>query len=222
MSEYLKYLALAFSALLPLINPLGSSIIFLGMVGPASFKVYRSLAFKIALTTLLFLFAIDIAGAAILKLFGVSLPIVQLAGGLVVAAMGWELLNAKTTSSQVDPAALQPDTHSLQEKIFYPFTFPVTAGPGTLVVTITLSAHASKGALSQILFDQLGLLSGFILLCISVFFFYAYAPKITSKISPSTAHGVIRVIAFVVLCIGVQIAWNGLAALTAGHTIIIK
>jgi multiple antibiotic resistance protein len=56
-----------------------------------------------------------------------------------------------------------------------------------------------------------------VLICLAVFVFYAYAPKITEKISPSTAHGILRVIAFVLLCIGVQIAWNGFYALNSGR-----
>ena len=212
MTEFVQFFALSFSALFPLINPLGSSLVFLGMVGITRGDVYRTLARKIAISTALFLLAIDVAGAAILKLFGISLPVVQLAGGLVVAAMGWGLLNQKDAGPH-DSAPIQTDTDALQTRIFYPFTFPVTAGPGTLVAMLTLSAHASKGRIVDIAMAQAGLLSGTALMCLTVFIAYAYAPKITAKVSPSTAHGILRVIAFVLLCIGVQIAWNGFSSL---------
>lgn len=213
MAEFAQYFALSFSALLPLINPLGSSLVFFGMVGIAPSKVYRTLARKIAVTTALFLLAMDVGGAAVLKLFGISLPVVQLAGGLVVAAMGWSLLNQKEAVGAGGADGAVADVAALQAKVFYPFTFPVTAGPGTLVVMLTLSAHASRGAWLDILFDQLGVLAGMALMCVGVFFAYEYAPKITAKVSPSTAHGILRVIAFVLLCIGVQIAWNGVSTL---------
>jgi multiple antibiotic resistance protein len=212
MAEFAQFFALSFSALFPLINPLGSSLVFLGMVGVTTGDVYRTLARKIAVSTMLFLLAIDVAGAAILKVFGISLPVVQLAGGLVVAAMGWSLLNQKEAGPH-DQAPVQTDSAALQKKVFYPFTFPVTAGPGTLVVMLTLSAHATKGRFVDIAFAQLGVLTGTALMCCAVFIAYAYAPKITAKVSPSTAHGILRVIAFVLLCIGVQIAWNGLSSL---------
>ncbi len=215
MREFAQFFALSFSALFPLINPIGSALVFLGMVGITRPEVYRTLARKIAISTFLFLFAMDVAGAAVLKLFGISLPVVQLAGGLVVAAMGWGLLNQKEAAGASDPSLVQTGPAELQGKIFYPFTFPVTAGPGTLVVTLTLSAHASKGSIVDIGLDHLGLLAGMVLLCGSVWIAYAYAPKIAAKIPPSTAHGVLRVIAFVLLCIGVQIAWNGLSSLLA-------
>lgn len=216
MSVFAQFFALAFSALFPLINPLGSSLVFMGMVGITTGKVYKTLARKIAISTMLFLLAMDLGGAAVLKAFGISLPIVQLAGGLVVAAMGWGLLNQKEAAATADPSAIAPDVTDLQHKVFYPFTFPVTAGPGTLVVTLTLSAHATKGAISHIVFAQLGVIAGMLLNCVCVFLAYAFAPRITARVSPSTAHGILRVIAFVLLCIGAQIAWNGLSSLIAG------
>jgi len=93
MREFVGFFALAFSALFPVINPLGSSLVFLGMVGEEREEVFRTLARKIAVSTALFLIVMDLVGAAVLKLFGISLPVVQLAGGLVLASMGWKLLN---------------------------------------------------------------------------------------------------------------------------------
>lgn len=78
---------LAFSALLPIINPLGSALVFLGMVGKAPPVLYRSLARRIAFINILFLGAIEAVGSAVLKFFGISLPIVELAGGTVIAGM---------------------------------------------------------------------------------------------------------------------------------------
>ena len=84
---------IAFSALLPLVNPLGSALVFYGLVGDATPEVYRRLARRIAINTVLFLLVIELIGATLLSFFGVSLPIVEVAGGLVLAAMGWSLLN---------------------------------------------------------------------------------------------------------------------------------
>ncbi len=213
MTEFARFFGLSFTALFPVVNPIGSALVFLGMVGAAEGSVYKSLARRIAIATALFLLVLDVAGATVLKVFGISLPVVQLAGGLVLAAMGWNLLNQKEASGTSEPAPVVPDSSSLQSKIFYPFTFPLTAGPGVLVVTLTLSAHASRGSLLHIVFAQAGVISGMILMCVAVFIAYAWAPRITAKVSPSTAHGILRVIAFVLLCIGVQIAWNGLSSL---------
>jgi multiple antibiotic resistance protein len=212
---------LAFSALLPLINPLGSALVFLGLVGEASPQTYRILARRIAINTIIFLAVIELIGSALLNFFGISLPIVQLSGGLVVAAIGWSLLNEKDAQAVTDDKKMEVEARAeshdetLSQKTFYPFTFPITAGPGTVVVMLTLSAHASMHVVSENILNHLGVFLAVVVLCALVYVCYAFAPAITRAISPSTAHGILRVIAFILLCIGVQIAWNGLSALIA-------
>jgi len=212
---------LAFSALLPLINPLGSALVFLGLVGEAPPHIYRSLARRIAINTIIFLAVIELIGSALLNFFGISLPIVQVSGGTVIAAMGWSMLNEKNAQASAEgkQAELEAPTRTgtgyLEQKIFYPFTFPITAGPGTLVVMLTLSAHASNPVLTRNVLDHIGVFLAVVVLSGLIYLCYAYAPKITTAISQSTAHGILRVIAFILLCIGVQIAWNGLSVLLA-------
>src|ERR1700733_6528971 len=140
-----KFFALAFSALLPLINPLGSALVLLGLVGHAPPSIYRDLARKIAIRTTLFLAVVELVGTALLEFFGISLPVVQVAGGLVLAVMGWTLLQQAEPKTSPDQAQVnEVSFESLQEKIFYPLTFPLTAGPGCIVVMLTLSAQASS------------------------------------------------------------------------------
>jgi len=104
-------------------------------------------------------------------------------------------------------------TQYLEQGAFYPFTFPVTSGPGTLVALLTLTAHISDRVISKNILAHAGVFLAVVVLSVLVYFCYAYAPKITKVIPPSTAHGILRVVAFILLCIGVQIAWNGLAIL---------
>ena len=208
-----KFFGLAFSALLPVINPLGSALVFLGLVGEAPAPVIRNLARRIAISTTLFLIAIELVGTALLAFFGISLPVVQVGGGLVLASMGWSLLNQGASMPHGQSEVGETSMGSLEEKIFYPFTFPVTAGPGTVVVMLTLSAHAStKGALRSGL-AHAGILLAILVLSVLVYLCYAHAPKITARMSPQTAHGILRIVAFVLLCIGVQIMWNGVESL---------
>ena len=219
MSLVLKYFVLAFSALLPVINPLGSALIFLGVVGSAPTDVFRNLARRVSIDTVLFLLTIELVGATMLAFFGISLPVVQLAGGFVLAGMGLGLLNDKDEGKTAKQnAANASGSGELGDKIFYPLTFPITAGPGCIVVMLTLSAHASKAAVLSNVLAHVGIAIAVLALSFSVFICYTYAPKITQKIAPQTAQGILRVIAFVLMCIGVQIAWNGLEALiTAIH-----
>lgn len=216
-----KVFLIAFSVLLPLINPLGSALVFLGLVGDAPPKVLRSLARRIAINNIIFLAVFEVLGAAILNFFGLSLPIVQLSGGLVVAAMGWKVLNERSAGAdfrnkeEETGQRGEPDTQHLEEGVFYPYTFPITSGPGTLVGLLTITAHISTKVLGANIIAHLMVFLAIVALSLICYFCYAYAPKITKKIPPSTAHGILRVIAFILLCIGTQIAWNGLAALLA-------
>jgi multiple antibiotic resistance protein len=214
-----KSFILAFTALLPLINPIGSALVFLGLVGDEAPQVYRHLARKIAVATFGFLIVIEFLGSWLLSFFGISLPIVQVSGGLVIAATAWALLFEKDPSAnnrakhQEIEGSRPTEDEDLNDKIFYPFTFPITAGPGTLVVTITLSAHASAGGLiaKASAYGSIALAAA--LLSVSVYLCYGYAPKLIKAVSPSTVHGILRVIAFILMCIGVQIAWNGISLL---------
>jgi multiple antibiotic resistance protein len=212
---------LAFSALLPLINPVSSALVFLGLVGDAPPVVYHLLARRIAIANIIFLGIIELLGSTILKFFGVSLPIVELAGGIVIAAIGWGVLNQSSSGATVRSKEEESGDHAaklddLRQKIFYPFTFPVTSGPGTLVGMLTLSAHMSVQTKTALVLSHVGVFAAVVVLSIMVYFCYAYAPKVTSKISPATAHGILRIVAFILLCIGVQIAWNGLSSLLRG------
>src|SRR5271170_6585501 len=131
-----KVFLIAFSVLLPLINPLGSALVFMGLAGDAPPNVYRSLARRIAMNNIIFLAVIEVLGATILRFFGISLPIVQLSGGIVIAVMGWSVLNerdARATSrnkQEETEAADETRLQDFEQKIFYPFTFPITSGPG--------------------------------------------------------------------------------------------
>jgi multiple antibiotic resistance protein len=210
-----KSFALAFSALLPLVNPLGSALVFLGFVGDAPESVFRDLARKIAISTTVFMLVIELVGTGLLEFFGISLPVVQVAGGLVLASMGWKLLDQQETTASPDRTAIRDDGFlSLEQQVFYPLTFPVTVGPGCIVVMLTLSAHASvRPGVFENVIAHLGTSLAMIALSLTVFVCYAYAPRISRRISPQTSHGILRIIAFVLLCIGVQITWNGVEAL---------
>jgi multiple antibiotic resistance protein len=210
---------IAFSALLPLINPLSSALVFLGLAGDAPPDVYRSLARRIAINNILFLAVIELLGAAILNFFGISLPIVELSGGLVIAAMGWSVLNEQDDAAKSRKKQEETDVrdetrkHDLELKAFYPFTFPITSGPGTLVALLTLTAHISDRDITRNILAHLGVFLAVVVLSVLVYFCYAYAPRLSKAIPQSTAHGILRVVAFILVCIGAQIAWNGLSVL---------
>jgi small neutral amino acid transporter SnatA (MarC family) len=145
MRDFGHFFGLTFSALLPLISPLRSTFLFEGLVGGAPGTVYRTLAHKIAINTAIFLLAILAMGTALLNFFGISLPVMQVAGGFVLAAMGWSLINqGESDKSDVEIVVDSAQLESLKQKVFYPLTFPITVGPGGIVVMVTLSARIDE------------------------------------------------------------------------------
>ncbi len=205
----LKFIPLGFSALVPVINPIGSAVLFLSVVGNADPPTMKVLSRKIAISTIWFLLIVQIAGGYILRFFGISLPIVQVAGGLVLAIMGWGWLNQQEPERKA-ATPITASSESLEDKIFYPLTFPITAGPGTIVVALTLAAHASTPSLLYSALAHLGLLFATLLIGIVIYFSYAYADLMTAKLSPSITQGILRVMSFILLCIGAEIMWNGI------------
>ncbi|GAC1438617.1 MAG: MarC family protein [Terriglobales bacterium] len=212
LSLVLRFIPLGFSALLPVINPIGSAMLFLSFVRNSDHTTMKELAKKISINTIFFLLIVQVTGSYILRFFGISLPIVQVAGGLVLASMGWSLLNKQdpeSCTSTAPPASVA----SLQDKVFYPLTFPITAGPGCIVVALTLSAHASKATFADSAFAHLGLLIGTVLIGVVVYFSYAYADRTAARLSPAASQAMLRVISFILLCIGGEIVWNGIQSL---------
>jgi len=188
---------------------MGSAMLLLTMVPGVDHPTMKSMARKIAINTIFFLLIVQITGAYMLRFFGISLPVVQVAGGLVLAAMGWSLLNAP--DPEFNPTKqITTSPEKLTEKLFYPLTFPITAGPGAIVVALTLSAHASDSSLMDAAFAQLGLLISVVLIGVVVYVCYAWAETMRSQVSPGFTQGVLRVISFILLCIGSEIMWTGI------------
>jgi len=201
-----------------MINPLGSALTLLGIVGDVPPAAFKGLARRIAINNVIFLTVIEVTGSAILRFFGISIPVVEVSGGIVIAAIGWSVLNAPAAHTDVqfknnDVTAKTDAGRKLDQIMFYPLTFPVTSGPGTLVVMLTLSAHVSNPNLPRNFEGHIGIFIATVVLSLMVYLCYAYAPKLTSAVAPTTVRGILRVVAFILLTIGVQIAWNGLSVL---------
>ena len=208
-----SFIPLAFTALLPVINPIGSSVLFLGVMRGADHATRKRLARTVAINTVWFLIVVLLVGSYVLEFFGVSLPVVQVAGGFVLAAMGWGLLSSPDSEAVAVTVDVPADRSAVDGKSFYPLTFPLTAGPACVVVTLTLGAHASRGPLSHVVLAHVGAMIGIALVGAVVYVSYANADRTTAFLSPSTTKGMLRIISFILVCIGGEIMWSGVQAL---------
>ena len=206
-----RAIPLSFAALLPVVNPLGTAIILLGLTEDADAATQRRIARAVAVNTVLLLVVVLVAGRVILGFFGISVPIVQLAGGLVLAAMGWTMLfSPDDTSSRTKTADTgRSGPADYDSQLFYPFTFPLTVGPGCVAVAITLSAHTSREHLVATAAAQLGSVIGILAVAVATYFCLANAGRIAARLGPSGLSVLVRLSAFIIVCLGAEIAWNG-------------
>ena len=213
MSEFGKALFLFLSALFPIVDPLGGSPIFLALTEGYSPDTRRGLSRRIALDSIYLLMGSYLIGSHVLAFFGISLPVVQVSGGLVVTATGWTMLKQpdETERSEVKTSVQAPDP---LRRAFYPLTLPLTVGPGSISVAITLGANgAHDGRLDAIMI--LAALAGSLLLALSIYVCYGFADRVARLLGPTATIVVTRLSAFLLLCIGVQIMWNGISGLLA-------
>jgi multiple antibiotic resistance protein len=211
----LKIIPMIFAALFPVVNPIGTALVLYGMTRGVNDQTWKSMSRRIALYSFLFLSFFFFFGSYILKLFGISIPVVQFSGGIVLALMGWQLLNQNETSKPASEEGLDHPGFSIESKAFYPFTFPITIGPGGLAVVLTFSAHLNRGSLLLVTLEQGAAIAGIFIMCVVVSLCYRNLKVMTKRFSAAAALAIAKICAFFVLCIGVEIAWAGFKAL--GH-----
>jgi multiple antibiotic resistance protein len=201
-------------ALLPVVNPLGDAPIFLRMTPGCDESTRADLANRIAFYSFLLLLAAMLLGSFVLRLFGLSIPIVQVAGGAVVCALGWKLLaaeNSKPSDAAADPIHAKAIALG---RAFAPLTMPMTIDAGVVSVAITVGAnhaHTFEHAVIQLFAAVIGTA----IIALSILLTYRYANRVGGWIGLTGMMVLMRLSAFIMLCIGVGICWNGVRSLLA-------
>jgi multiple antibiotic resistance protein len=199
------------SALFPIVNPIGGSPVFLALTPDYTEPARRLLASRIALNSFLLIVASYFVGTHILAFFGISIPVVQVGGGLVVISTGWALLTQKD-SDERDQIQKNMNPADILRRAFYPLTLPLTVGPGSISAAITLGAN-SPHHLNVSLLSIVAAVVGAGLVALSVYLCYGFADRLAVVLGPNGMNVILRLTSFLLVCIGVQISWNGAAAL---------
>ncbi len=199
------------AAILPIVNPFGSSPLFLAMTADCSPALRTSLAKRIGVNAFLLLVASVFVGTYVLEFLGLSVPVVQVAGGILVCAMGWRLLAQENPIEHVGRTTA-PSAEEISSRAFYPLTLPLTVGPGSISVAITIGANHPQ-QVRALLNNAIGHLLASVVIAWSIYLCFRYASRILQLIGQAGTSVVLRLSAFILLCIGVQIAWNGASAL---------
>jgi len=207
-----KYTLLVVGALFPIVNPIGNTPIFLSLTRGLSGAGRVALARMIALNGLILILTSIFIGTHILAFFGISLPVVQVGGGLVVISTGWSLLRRPDDDGEEEADSRECSEADYSRRAFYPLTLPLTVGPGSISVAITVGANRPEG--SEWRWPLIaGMVLGSVVIAASIYLSYRFAERIGRTLGESAMNVIIRLSSFILVCIGVQILWNGLSAL---------
>jgi len=214
--SFIHLVFIGFIALFPVVNPIGTAFI----VNPYLSKLLREERIKAVKRISFYAFCVCaitlFTGHWVLELFGISVPIIQLAGGIMICKIGWEFLSSDKTEDKSTTLNEESDLKHLSmldNQLFYPITFPITTGAGTLAVLFTLSAHGNANKLSQYLINTGALLVSIILICILIFIFFVNANRFIKYIGSHNETIINRLMAFLIFCVGLQIAVEGITQL---------
>ena len=212
MLETAKNVLLILSALFPIVNPVGGSPVFLSLTRDYPTAARRALARQVAVNSFLLLIVSFLVGTHILNFFGISIPVVQVGGGLVVISNGWAMLKQKEEPDRGREMQKKVNVEDIFRNAFYPLTLPLTVGPGSISVAITLGANLPHH-LGANLRAILATLIGSALVAVSIFLCYGFADRLAAVVGESGMGIILRLSSFLLVCIGVQIMWNGVSAL---------
>ena len=214
VNDFVNTFLLVYAGLFPIVNPVGGAPIFLGLTRHCTDAERHALSGRVAVNGFFLLLGSLFVGSHVLEFFGITLPVVRIAGGLVVTAFGWKLLQAGEEPD--DRRAADTAGNPLAPTdAFYPLTMPLTVGPGSISVAITLGSQRPKEATDLAHLALLGgaAVAGLIAIAVTIFVCYRFAERIVAALGENGTNVLVRLSAFILLCIGIEIIWNGYSAL---------
>ena len=208
----LEIYLIVLAALFPIVNPPGAALVFLSFTKRTSADLRRSLARRVAVNSFFVMAASLLIGAFILKAYGISIPVLRVAGGLIVAASGWKLLN-QGSDKEAD-GRLSSGEKLDTSQAFYPLTLPLTTGPGTIAVLVSLglSRAAYSNDEQTFAFFLAGLLAT-ATMAVVIYVCFAFSDRMEKVLGRAGTDIAVRLSAFILFCLGVQIIWTGVSDL---------
>ena len=197
----------AFTTLLPVINPFSGAMFFVTLTGHLSDTDRSYVAGRIAVFSLIILMVCLFAGHIILGFFGISVGVLRCAGGIVLFAAGWNSLNAPAQDGTSSPKMELPRSR-LKAMAFYPFTLPLTTGPGAIAVTVAIGTTLPYN------FSNLaGTILAILAVVAVIWLCFRYGDRVSRAVGAAGADALARIFAFILICLGVAVFWQGFTEL---------
>jgi multiple antibiotic resistance protein len=208
---------LTFAGLFPIVNPFEAAPFFIGLTAGMSTMQRTVLARKAAINGFALLLGSMVLGPWLLEFFGIELPVVRIAGGLVVTALGWKLLSQENWSDHGSAGMQAGGERNVGS--FYPLTMPLTVGPGSMSVAITIGSRkpATETHLTEMALHAIGALLGVFAIAVTIYIAYRFAEGFARVLGATGLEVMVRLSAFILMCIGIEIVWTGYSTLIAAH-----
>ena len=212
-----KNFLFALAAILPIVNPPASAPVFVNLTQGQDAPTRSMLAGRVGLNVALVLTGAMLIGTYVLEFFGVSLSIVRVAGGLIVAFAAWNMLHAPQMADDHKAEVAQSlNKANVRIQAFYPMAFPLTCGPGAIAASITVGASLYSESWPLTLANFAGGVTAVLVAGLLVALTFRYAGRLLRPLGEVGLMVFLRLSAFILLCIGVQILWTGVVELIQG------
>jgi multiple antibiotic resistance protein len=194
-----------FLALFPIVNPFGAVPIFFSLTADLPHAERTRTAVKTAAYVITILIVFLFFGRFVLILFGISLPVLKIAGGLIVANSAWGMV---TGSSRMTPAE-RHEASTKEDISLTPMAMPMLSGPGSIGVVMGLAADATSPV------SYLGMVIGIAALGLVAYLFLQLGGPLVKRLGPGAAGAINRIFGFLLLAIAVQLVCDGIADIRA-------
>jgi multiple antibiotic resistance protein len=204
LTELFSFAGVAFSVLFPLINPVGAVPAFSSLTGNDTPQFRKSQAKKTALNIFIILTVFLLIGKLLLDLFGISLGVLKIAGGLIVAHTAWEMVTAKSNPEEGNVKIQNIDIS------FMPLAIPILSGPGAIGLVIGLSTSAKH------LGDYIGFVIGIFLIALVTYISFVLAIPLMKLLSKKGIDVLTKMMGFFILAVAVNLVYRGILDLIKG------
>ncbi len=205
MHDIFLHTTTVFMGFFAMLNPVGNLPVFLGMVDGFDPKMQRRIARKALISAFVIVAIFSIFGHIIFNLFGITLPAFQIAGGVIVFIMGYQLLNASDSTIHRESAKSGAGDSEREDIAIMPLGIPLLAGPGTISTAMNFVGSQKN------LYNVVLVIGVFAIICVITFLLFVSGKTISAKLNPSFLKVTSRIMGLILAVIAVQMMITGIS-----------
>jgi multiple antibiotic resistance protein len=198
LEQFLSLSLATVASLLPIANPFSTAPIFLSLTRSMSAQEKRRIARRTSLYLFFILTASFLAGTLIMRFFGISIPGLRIAGGILIMKFGLSSMGGSSSDTASDG-----EKSDARDIAFTPLAIPSLSGPGAIAATISLASVVDAPI------DYPAAILGILILAVVSFIILSQSYRITKFLGEDGMNILVNIMGFIILCIGVQFVVDG-------------